>query len=82
MHIQNGVELTRMTIDVPKSFHRIVKSTASMQGETIRNFVIQALKEKIEDEIDLQDGLKALAEFEAGDKKTYTLGEMRKRHNV
>jgi hypothetical protein len=82
MNIQNGVELTRMTIDVPKSFHRIVKSTASMQGETIRNFVIQALKEKIEDQIDLREGLKALEEFEAGNKKTYTLEEMRKSQNT
>jgi len=82
MHIQNKAELTRMTIDVPRNFHRIVKSTASMQGETIRNFVIQALKDKIEDQIDLQEGLKALSEFEAGNKKTYTLKEIRNINNV
>jgi len=82
MLTNNSEKLMRMTIDVPVNFHRLIKSTASMQGKTIRDFTINALMEQIEDQIDLQDGLKALAEFEAGDKKTYSLEEIKRENNI
>jgi len=56
---------TRITFDIPKPFHRIIKSLAALKGDTLKTFIIKALTEYIEEQKDLQDGLKALAKYEA-----------------
>lgn len=56
-------KLTRVTVDLPEQFHRIVKSLAAARGESIRKFIMNALNEYIEDQKDMQAGLIALAEY-------------------
>lgn len=41
-------ELTRLTIDLPASRHRTIKAMASLNNLSIKDFVIEALDEKLE----------------------------------
>jgi len=69
-------KLTRVTVDLPENFHRIVKSLAAAKGESIRSFIIQALNKYIEDQEDLKAGLIALAKYNANPSDTITLDEV------
>ncbi len=39
--------MSKLTIEIPDSLHRAVKSMASAQGETIKDFFIEAISEKL-----------------------------------
>lgn len=39
--------MTKLTIEIPDSLHRTVKSFASANGETIKDFFIEAVTEKL-----------------------------------
>jgi uncharacterized protein (DUF1778 family) len=41
-------EMTRMSIDVPKDLHELIKSVASFEHKTIRDFVVEAVKKQLE----------------------------------
>ena len=46
----------RITIDISKELHKLLKATATFKNETIRKFTIKALKDRIEDIMDLKEG--------------------------
>ena len=44
----------RMSIDVPKELHQLVKSSASFEKRTIRDFVIEAIRDRLKVQIGAQ----------------------------
>ena len=47
-------ETTRMSIDVPKELHELIKSAASFEHKTIRDFVVEAVKQRLEVNVEEQ----------------------------
>ena len=56
---------------------QLIKAFADLHGMTVSGLFRQSVLEKIEDELDIQVGREALAEFEANP-KTYTPDEVAK----
>lgn len=63
-----------ISIRANKEQKRLIKEYANLKGTTISDFMLRATLEKIENEIDLQIALEALAEFEE-DSTTYSFDE-------
>lgn len=40
---------TRLTIDIPSSMHRLIKAKASLQNMSIKDFVIKAIENDVDD---------------------------------
>lgn len=55
---------TRIWFDVDPELKSRFKATAALQGKSLREWVIEALIEKLEDEIDSREGLAVLGEVE------------------
>jgi hypothetical protein len=49
------MQTARITIDVPADFRNIVKSNASLAGKKLKDYIIEALDEKIKKEKILDD---------------------------
>ena len=47
-------ETTRMSIDVPKDLHELIKSAASFERKIIRDFVVEAVKKRLETNVEEQ----------------------------
>ena len=47
-------ETTRMSIDVPKELHQLIKFAASFEDKTIRDFVVEAVKTRLEISVEKQ----------------------------
>ena len=47
-------ETVRMSVDVPKELHELIKSAASFEHKTLRDFVIEAVKSRLEVSIPTQ----------------------------
>jgi len=43
--------MSRITIEIPNSLHRAVKSFVGASGETIKNFFVEAAKEHLKDKM-------------------------------
>ena len=50
--------MSKLTLDILDSLHRAVKSVASAQGVTMKDFFIGAVSEKLEDFVEKQGSLK------------------------
>ncbi|MFP3899180.1 MAG: hypothetical protein ACLFVD_07730 [Dehalococcoidia bacterium] len=55
---------TRIWFDVDPELKRRFKAAAALQGKTLREWVIAALIDELEDEIDAREGLTVLGELE------------------
>jgi hypothetical protein len=42
-----NIQTSRLTIDIPVEFHRIVKAHATLSSNSIKDYVLDALKEKL-----------------------------------
>ena len=62
---------TRIWLDVEPELKNRFKAAAALQGKSMGEWVIEALIEKLEDEIDSREGLAVLGEVEG----TLSLGE-------
>ena len=47
-------ETIRMSIDVPKDLHRLIKSSASFEKQSIRDFVIEAIRDRLKEKVEAQ----------------------------
>ena len=43
----NTTENARLTIDIPVELHRIIKAHATLENASIKDYVVDALKEKL-----------------------------------
>lgn len=47
--------MTRLTIDLPETLHKTLKSLSVINGKTMRNIAISALEKYVESKIDKQN---------------------------
>ena len=55
---------TRYFLDIDPELRNRVKAFAALKGKTMRDWLIEAIIAKLEDEIDASEGLAALADTE------------------
>ncbi|MBI2917912.1 MAG: hypothetical protein HYY01_07930 [Chloroflexi bacterium] len=52
----------KVTIPIDPRLHRNIKGSAAKQGVTLKDWITEAIIRRLEDEIDLTEGLASLAE--------------------
>ncbi len=60
----NTVKRPRYFLDIELELRNRIKAVASLQGKTMRDWVTEAILEKLEDDIDAREGLAVLGEVE------------------
>jgi predicted DNA-binding protein len=58
----NSMKRSRYFLDIDPELRNRVKAVSALQGKTMREWLIEAIIEKLEDEIDAREGLTALGE--------------------
>lgn len=59
----NVANRSRYFLDIDPKLRNRVKAVAALQGKTMREWLIEAIIEKLEDDIDAREGLAALGEI-------------------
>jgi len=75
-------KINTISVKIPKNLDKILGLVAKKEDRSKSAVIRRALQEYLEDREDLEIGMKALKEFEAGDEKTYTLEEVMKMHKL
>jgi predicted DNA-binding protein len=60
----NSLERTRYFLDIDPELRNRVKAVSALQGKTMREWLTEAIIEKLEDDIDAREGLAALGDVE------------------
>ncbi len=60
----SSMKRSRYFLDIDPELRNRVKAVAALQGKTMREWLIEAIIEKLEDDIDAREGLAALGEVE------------------
>ena len=60
----NLAKRSRYFLDIEPELRNRVKAVAALQGKTMKEWLIEAIIEKLEDDIDAREGLSALGETE------------------
>ncbi len=60
----NLAKRSRYFLDIDPELRNRVKAVAALQGKTIKEWLTEAIIEKLEDDIDAREGLAALGEVE------------------
>jgi len=60
----NLAKRSRYFLDIEPVLRNRVKAVAALQGKTMREWLTEAIIEKLEDDIDAREGLTALGETE------------------
>ncbi|MFH1646630.1 MAG: hypothetical protein ABID71_02915 [Chloroflexota bacterium] len=60
----NLAKRSRYFLDIDPELRNRVKAVAALQGKTIKEWLTEAIIEKLEDDIDAREGLAALGEQE------------------
>jgi predicted DNA-binding protein len=60
----NSLERTRYFLDIDPELRNRVKAISALQGKTMREWLTEAIIEKLEDDIDAREGLAALGDVE------------------
>jgi predicted DNA-binding protein len=60
----NIINRSRYFLDIDPELRNRVKAVAALQGKTMREWLTEAIIEKLEDDIDAREGLAALGEIE------------------
>jgi bacterioferritin (cytochrome b1) len=74
----NTINRSRYFLDIEPELRNRVKAEAALQGKTMKEWLTEAIIAKLEDDIDLREGLAALNEKEG----TVTLREYLKRKKI
>jgi len=64
LKLVNSVKRSRYFLDIDPELRNRVKAVAALQGKTIKEWLTEAIIEKLEDDIDAREGLAALGEVE------------------
>jgi hypothetical protein len=67
----NTINRSRYFLDIDPELRNRVKAEAALQGKTMKEWLTEAIIEKLEDDIDIREGLTALKDKEG----TITLEE-------
>ena len=62
--MSNTVKRPRYFLDIEPELRNRIKAVASLDGKTMRDWVTEAIVEKLEDDIDAREGLAVLGEVE------------------
>jgi predicted DNA-binding protein len=62
--VSNTVKRPRYFLDIEPELRNRIKAVASLHGKTMRDWVTEAILEKLEDDIDAREGLAVLGEVE------------------
>jgi len=54
----------RFPLEIPPELRNQIRAVASLQGKTTKEWILEAIFEKLEDDIDSREGLKVLGELE------------------
>ena len=60
------VDLSRLTIDIPKKIHRRLKVMAALQGKSMREYVCDLIIQDVDEKIPNEETLKAIKAVENG----------------
>jgi len=60
----NSIKRPRYFLDIDPELRNRVKAVSALRGKTMREWLIEAIIEKLEDDIDAREGLAALGEVE------------------
>ncbi|MBC8429636.1 MAG: hypothetical protein H8D89_01545 [Dehalococcoidia bacterium] len=60
----NSIKRSRYFLDIDPELRNRVKAVSALRGKTMREWLIEAIIEKLEDDIDAREGLAALGEVE------------------
>jgi predicted DNA-binding protein len=60
----NTTKRSRYFLDIDPELRNRVKAVSALHGKTMREWLIEAIIEKLEDDIDSREGLAALGEVE------------------
>ena len=60
----NSMKRSRYFLDIDPELRNRVKAVAALQGKTMREWLVEAIIEKLEDDIDAREGLATLGEVE------------------
>jgi hypothetical protein len=62
--MDSSMKRSRYFLDIDPGLRNRVKAVSALQGKTMREWLIEAIIEKLEDDIDAREGLAALGEVE------------------
>lgn len=60
----NAMKRSRYFLDIDPELRNRVKAVSALQGKTMREWLTEAIIEKLEDDIDAREGLAALGEVD------------------
>ena len=60
----NSTKRSRYFLDIDPELRNRVKAVSALQGKTMKEWLTEAIIEKLEDDIDAREGLAALGEVE------------------
>ncbi|MFC1659616.1 DUF6290 family protein [Pseudomonadota bacterium] len=75
-------KISTISVKIPEGLDKILALVAKKEDRSKSAVIRRALQEYLEDQEDLEIGMKALKEFEEGDQKTYTLEEVMKKNGL
>ncbi len=58
------VKKIRFPLEMPTELRNHIRAAAALQGKTTKDWIFEAIFEKLEDDIDSREGLKVLGELE------------------
>ncbi len=61
----NSIRRSRYFLDIDPELRNRIKAVSALQGKTMREWLIEAIIEKLEDDIDAREGLASLGEIES-----------------
>jgi uncharacterized protein (DUF1778 family) len=60
----DNTKRSRYFLDIDPELRNLVKAVAALQGMTMKDWLTEAIIEKLEDDIDTREGLAALGDME------------------
>lgn len=60
----NSMKRSRYFLDIEPELRNRIKAVSALQGKTMKEWLTEAIVEKLEDDIDAREGLTALGEVE------------------
>lgn len=60
----NSAKRSRYFLDIDPELRNRVKAVAALQGKTMRQWMVEAIREKLEENVDAREGLSNLGDVE------------------
>jgi predicted DNA-binding protein len=67
MNVKNNEDISRMTIDIPKKFHKQLKTLSALLGKSMREIVTESIENHLKNaKMPNKETIKAIKDFESG----------------